>query len=303
MQEFDSPVKKAYNINACVLKYKIVKGYIMTAIIQVIKEQIKHFRLIYRLSMYELRSNNKSNYLGIAWEFINPLVQILIYWFVFGYGIRSRADIVMESGLVIPFLPWMVIGYALWTFFYQSTIQGSKSIYTRLKMLSKMNFPLSIIPNIPIFSQMFIHFFMLGVVLIVLMIFDISLTIYVVQVVYFLFATVVFCYAISLITSTLSTIIRDVHMFINSTLRMLLYLSPILWNTDGADLGSGIQLAMKLNPMHYLIEGYRAGFLGINWYMIENWQFTIYFWTLTFIIMLLGSLLHVRFRRHLIDFL
>src|SRR5690606_39225049 len=100
----------------------------------VIKEQIEHFYLIRRLSVYELKSKNKSNYLGMAWEVINPVIQIMIYWFVFG-SIRQRADIEVVPGFEVPFIHWLLGGFVLWTFFYQSTIQGSKSIYTRLRML------------------------------------------------------------------------------------------------------------------------------------------------------------------------
>src|SRR5699024_4724779 len=117
----------------------------MKSAIIVIKEQIDHFYLIRRLSLYELKSKNKSNYLGMAWELINPLIQILIYWFVFG-TIRQRNDIDLAPGMEsVPFLYWLIAAFILWTFFFQSTIQGSKSIFSRLKLLSKMNFPMSVI--------------------------------------------------------------------------------------------------------------------------------------------------------------
>src|SRR5699024_4112662 len=97
------------------------------------------------------------------------VIQIMIYWFVFG-SIRQRADIEVAPGITSPFIFWLLGGFILWTFFYQSTIQGSKSIYSRLRLLSKMNFPMSVIPNIIIFSQFYIHLFMLGVAIIILQI-------------------------------------------------------------------------------------------------------------------------------------
>src|SRR5690625_4651706 len=131
----------------------------MRAPITVLKEQVEHFYLIRRLSLYELKSKNKNNYLGIAWELINPSIQITIYWFVFG-TIRSRAPIEM-AGEEIPFFSWLLAGFFLWIFFYQATIDGSRSIYTRLRMLSKMNFPMSVIPNFVIFSKFYVHLIML----------------------------------------------------------------------------------------------------------------------------------------------
>lgn len=126
----------------------------MRSVITVIREQIEHFYLIKRLSIYELKSKNRNNYLGMAWEIINPAIQILIYWFVF-QSIRQRDDVLVAAGESVPFIHWLLGGFILWIFFYQSTIQGSKSIYNRLRMLSKMNFPMSVIPNFVIFSQFF----------------------------------------------------------------------------------------------------------------------------------------------------
>lgn len=272
----------------------------MKSIVTVIKEQIDHFYLIRRLSLYELKSKNKNNYLGMAWEVINPVIQILIYWFVFG-SIRQRADIEIAPGMNVPFILWLICGFILWVFFYQSMIQGSKSIYTRLRMLSKMNFPMSVIPNIVIFSQFYIHIALLLIALIIFQLSGYFISIYFIQLVYFIFATFCLVFSFSLITSTLSTIIRDVHMFLNSTLRMLLYLSPVLWQMTILD--EKIQFILKLNPLYYLIEGYRAAFFGVNWYFIVHWKYTLYFWGIVFILYLIGASLHVKFRRHFIDYL
>src|SRR5699024_10033521 len=146
-------------------------------------EQIEHFYLIRRLSIYELKSQNRNNYLGTAWEIINPSIQIMIYWFVFG-TLRKREPIEI-GGLEVPFFTWLLAGFFLWIFFYQATIQGSKSIYTRLRMLSKMNFPMSVIPNIVIFSKFYIHLFMLGLSIIIFNITGFTASIYYLQIIYF----------------------------------------------------------------------------------------------------------------------
>ncbi|HAM80638.1 ABC transporter permease [Ornithinibacillus bavariensis] len=270
--------------------------------LKVIKEQIDNFYLTRRLSLYELKSNNKSNYLGTSWEIINPLIQILIYWFVFG-SIRQRAEINVNGEIGVPFIAWLLGGFILWIFFYQSTIQGSKSIYSRLRLLSKMNFPMSVIPNIVIFSQLYIHLFMLLATIIILHFMGFYINIYYLQLIYFIFAAFFLVFSISLITSTLSTIIRDVHMLLNATLRMLLYLTPILWPISEIISNNWVQIVLKLNPLYYLIEGYRAALFGTGWYIVDEWQYTLYFWGLTLILFLFGSILHMKFRRHFIDYL
>src|SRR5699024_9469845 len=145
--------------------------------------------------------------------------------------IRKRAPIEM-GGVEVPFFAWLLAGFFLWIFCYQSIIKGSKAIYSRLRMLSKMNFPMSVIPNFVIFFIFFFHFFfffiflVMSIVIIHFIVYHI--TIYYLQFIYFIFAAMCMLFAISLITSTLSTIVRDFHMFLNSTLRMLLYMSGVL---------------------------------------------------------------------------
>src|SRR5690606_30883914 len=184
----------------------------------------------------------------------------------------------------VPFILWLLAGFILWIFFYQSTIQGSKSIYSRLGMLAKMNFPMSVIPNFVIFSQFYIHLFMLGITIVIFHLAGYFISFYYIQLFYYIFATFALLFSIALITSTLSTIIRDVHMFLNATLRMLLYLSPILWPIT--ILEEPLSTIMKLNPLYYLIEGYRSALFGTEWYFIVHWQYTLYFWGLVIVLFL-----------------
>lgn len=273
----------------------------MKSAITVIKEQFNHFYLIRRLSVYELESKNKNNYLGMAWEILNPTIQLVIYWFVFS-TIRGR-DPVEVAGIEVPFFPWLLAGFFLWIFCFQSIIQGSNSIYTRLRMLSKMNFPMSVIPNFVIFSNLYVHLFTLAISITIFHFMGFYATIYYFQFIYFIVAGLCLLFAISLIMSTLSTIIRDVHMLLNSVLRMLFYLSGVLWPITLLDKYPKIMSLMKLNPIYHLIEGYRAAFFGTEWYFITHWQYTLYFWVLVIVLLVIGSTLHIKFRKHFIDYL
>lgn len=278
-----------------------MRGHFMNAAITVIKEQIQHFYLVRRLSLFEMKSNNKNNYLGMAWEVLNPTIQILIYWFVFG-TLRNRAP-VNVGGKEVPFIAFLMIGFIVWTFFYQSTIQGSKSIYTRLAILSKMNFPISVIPHYVIFANFYIHIALLLLAIIIINGMGFYVNIYYIQLIYFIFALFCLLFSISLTTSTISTIIRDFHMLLNSVLRMLLYFTPVLWPLSTIGTNQIMVLIIKLNPLNYIVEGYRAAIFGTGWYFIEHWKYTLYFWTLVLILYLIGSKIHVKFRAQLIDYL
>ena len=64
----------------------------MNAVWVVFKEHIKNFYLIQRLAQFQLKISNTNNYLGMAWELINPLYKS---WFIGLYLVWVSEAIVM----------------------------------------------------------------------------------------------------------------------------------------------------------------------------------------------------------------
>ncbi|MCB5239918.1 ABC transporter permease [Niallia circulans] len=272
----------------------------MASIFKVLKEQVNHFHLIRRLSLYELKSANRNNYLGILWELINPAIQITIYWFVFGF-VQKRHDVEGANGETYPYFIWMLAGILLWFFIYPAITKSSRSIYSRLRMVSRMNFPLSVIPSYVIMSLLYPQLLLMIIVIIIYQFIGYPISIYYLQIPYFLFAAIMFLFALALITSTISTIVRDFQMLLQSLMRVLLYLTPILWPAN--HLGDKFEKIMQINPVYYLIEGYRYALLGQGWFITEHLGITIYFWCVVLVLLFIGTYVHVRFRKHFIDFL
>lgn len=268
----------------------------MKSALTILKEQFSYFYLVRRLSVYELRSLTSGNYLGMAWEIINPAIQIMIYWFVFGFGIRQR-----EPVGDVPYLAWMFAGILAWFFINQAVMKSAKSIHTKIKMLAKMNFPMSVIPSYVIFAQFYPHLVLLAIGVIILQFMGFPISIYYLQLPIYMIGLLAFLFSLSLIMSTLTTIIRDIQMALQSLMRMLLYLSPILW--PPTLLPESWQPFMMLNPFYYIIEGYRYSLLGEGWYFLENPVYTAYFVGITALTLMVGSYLHLKFRSHFIDYL
>src|SRR5690606_34038566 len=168
-------------------------------------------------------------------------------------------------------------------------------------MLSKMNFPMSVIPNYVIFSQFYPHLIILGLGMVFLQFLGYPVSIYYIQLPIYIVGMLIFIFSLSLILSTLTTMIRDVQMLLHSLMRMLLYLSPILW--PPSLLPESWQTFLKLNPFYYVIEGYRYSLLGEGWYFLENPIYTLYFIGIIVVTFAIGSYLHVKFRNQFIDFL
>ena len=67
-------------------------------------------------------------------------------------------------------------------------------------------------------------------------------------------------------------------------------------------LGSDIQWIMKLNPMYYVVYGYRGALMDKVWFF-EDLPLTVYFWTFTAVMFGLGTLIFKKLKIHFADVL
>jgi teichoic acid transport system permease protein len=267
----------------------------MKFVLQVLNEQFKNVHLIFRLAIYDIKGQYQLHYLGWLWQFLNPAFQIALYWFVFGFGIRKGSPVGDT-----PFLVWLLVGLIPWFFIGPSILQGSNSIYSRINLVSKMKFPVSILPTINLMTNSFNFFSMMLILFILLVVNKINAGLYLLQLPYYLLSLYIFLFAVALLFSTISIIIRDFQLVIQSGMRMVFFLLPIVWKID--NLPTFYVNILKLNPIFYLIEGFRHTFLGGGWFFTEL-TYTAYFWSITLFILFLGSYMHVKFRNKFVDYI
>ncbi|MBO1005562.1 ABC transporter permease [Pseudogracilibacillus auburnensis] len=274
----------------------------LKSVIQVIREQIENRELIIRMAAFELKGSYQIHYLGSFWQFLNPAIQIGIYWFVFGLGIRGGAAV---DGT--PFFLWLLAGLVPWFFISPSIIQGANSVHQKIGIVSKMHFPISLLPTIRIISSTPQFIVMLIILFIVSLIYGLKPSLYTLQIIYYTFAMYVFLIAFALIASTISTLVRDFQLLLQSMMRMLFYLTPILWSTDLiinklGDFGRLLENILRLNPLYYIVQGFRDSVLGKAWFF-EDLIYMGYFWIVTFALLYFGSVLHLKFRKDFMDYL
>jgi teichoic acid transport system permease protein len=250
---------------------------------------------IARVSWYDFMIAYKDSYLGLIWVVLNPMLQIGVYWFVFGLGIRNGRPV---DG--IPFLPWLLAGIIPWFYISSAVLQGSNSIYAKQGIITKMRFPISIIPLNAVLVELYNHIMMLLILIFINVMLGYTLNIYAFQVIYYLLASIIFLTALAWINSSLIMITRDLQKIIQSIMRLLFYLTPILWSPD--NLPKWILTILRASPFTYLTLGYRESLL-YNRPFYHNLSGTIVFWAITVILIFTGANLQMKFRNKFIDLL
>lgn len=265
---------------------------------EIILEQLKHRTQILKLTIYNMKSEYANHYLGLFWNIIQPVMQLMIYFVVFGLGLRGGGDRLIDG---VPFLLYLVTGVFSWLFISQGINAGSSAILSNIGLLSKMKFPPSVFISIVLTNKIINLLFTTSLILIVSIFNDLVPLWHYLYFFYFLFCSLILIYAISLLTSVLVVVIRDTKNLLSNFIRMCFFLTPIFWSANEAhDL---LQVISNLNPFAYLLGIYRFAFIYGDLNAFGTIVDHLYFWVLTITLLIIGSIVHHHFKKHLIDYI
>src|SRR6476659_6286035 len=124
-----------------------------------LKQLIRYRGLIQSLVARELKARYRGSVLGFLWSFINPLLLLSIYTFVFTVIIPNR------NAITQPFAVFMFSGILPWNWFSSSLMEASGSLVSGGNLIKKVLFPAEILPIVSVLANM-VHFF-LGLLILV----------------------------------------------------------------------------------------------------------------------------------------
>lgn len=264
-------------------------------------ELYQNRKLIWKLSKNDFKMRFAGSYLGIFWAFVQPVVTVLVYWFVFEIGFNSKAQL-LSAGIDLPFVLYLTSGMVPWFFFSEAWGAATGSLMEYSYLVKKVVFKISILPIIKIISALFVHLFFIAFALCVFAGFGFYPDVYTLQVFYFSFCLFIFVLGLSYTTCSLVIFFRDLSQIINIILQVGIWLTPIMWVMDTTPIPQQYKWLFKLNPINYIVEGYRMALVEKSWFF-EHFFSTAYFWIVTFCVFAVGALVFKRLKVHFADVL
>lgn len=250
--------------------------------------------LLWNLTKKDLKQRYVGSYLGILWAFIQPAITVCIFWFVFQVGFKSMP---VDN---FPFILWLICGMFPWFFFNDALMAATNSIYSNSYLVKKVVFRVSLLPMIQILSALLINGFFVGVLFVMFACYGYCPSIYNLQVFYYLFGCICLVFGLSLITSSLMIFMKDIGQLVAMCIQFGFWGTPIFWSIKL--IPDNYQWIFKLNPMYYVIEGYRNSFIYHKWFW-ELGYTNVWFWAVTTVVMLLGAIVFKKLRPHFADVL
>ncbi|MBA4372483.1 MAG: teichoic acid ABC transporter permease [Thermodesulfovibrio sp.] len=248
--------------------------------------------LIVEMAKRDISSQHIGSLLGFFWTFVNPLIMIFILWFVFSFGFKT-----VPRGN-IPFVVWLTAGMCIWNTFVEVVNGATASIISNPHLVKKIVFPLSILPVTKLVGSFVTHVIFLVLLVLLIILQGLPFSFYWFQAFYYFIAMSILALGVGWITSSINVFARDTAQIVGVIMQIGFWGTPIFW--DLAIMPEKYQIFVKLNPMFYIVQGYRESFLYAVpfWY---HWQMMLYYWGVTGFVFVLGAIIFLRLRPHFAD--
>ncbi len=264
--------------------------------------EIYHSRkLVFSLAKNDFKTRYAGSYLGIFWAFVQPIVTVLVYWLVFEKGLKAGV-MNTKAGIDVPFVLWLVAGIVPWFYFSDALNGATSALLEYAYLVKKVVFKISILPIVKMVSALFVHLFFIAFTLVLFAAYGHFPDLYTLQVLYYSLAMFLMVLGLAYATCAIVVFFRDLTQIINIALQIGVWVTPIMWNIDTMELPPILLRIFKLNPMYYIVAGYREALISKVWFF-EHPGLTVYFWVATVALFCFGSIIFKRLKVHFADVL
>jgi len=206
--------------------------------------------LVAQMIRREVTGRYKGSMMGLAWSFLNPVLMLVVYTFVFSVVFKARwaggSESKTEFALVL------FSGLILFNLFSECVNRAPTLILGNVNYVKKVIFPLEILPVISLGAALFHWVISLGVWLIFYGIFYGVPHATVLLLPLIMLPLVLLSLGMGWLLASLGVYLRDVAQIVGVLMSVLMFLSPIFYPVSS--LPADYQVIMLINPLTLVIE-------------------------------------------------
>lgn len=243
-----------------------------------VKELWSTRELLANLTMRDVKGKYRRTILGQLWSLINPLATMLVYTIVFSFLFKASPRPGNPSGLDIYPL-WLLCGLLPWTFFTRVVNGSMSSLVGNGNLIKKVYFPRMQLPFAVVGSTGFTWLNEMGLVAVVVLIFGGWVIPWIPLLLVLMVLLAMFASGIGMMLAILNVHFRDTEHFVAIALRMLMYLTPVLYPLSlVASVSKGqpwILSLYELNPMEHFLTIFRNLLYDNGWPALSDWTWCV----------------------------
>ena len=257
----------------------------------------KNFNIVKELTKKSIKAQYRNSFLGMLWSVLQPLLNMLIMWLVFGYFFGKND----------PLYPvYLLTGNILFSTLRQTTNSALSSIVGNRGLLLKLKINNYVFPLSAIFSGFVNTFFSLISLILIMLGLQIFTTnnLFGYQFLFFILelpAFFLFVFGIGLFLSALYVFFRDIKHLYGIFLTLWTYLTPIFYKVDALPKTSMLNKIIKFNPMYHYLNYFRQSIylLSSNGASYPpSWRVLILLFAIGILSFLIGFFVFKKLKKH-----
>jgi len=211
----------------------------------------QHRKILWLLIQRDLKVRYAGSVLGYVWTILDPLLMTGVYWFVFSVVFTSRR--VGES----PYILFLVLGLLSWQWFSGTVTETSRALTSESRLVRSTRLPREIWVLKVVGSKGIEFVFSLPVVIMFMVVYQKPPSWMLVLFPLAVVMQAVLLTGIGLVLAPATVLIRDLQRLVRIGLRVMFYLSPVIYSIQRIHIGV-VQDLFALNPLTGIIELYRS---------------------------------------------
>lgn len=235
-----------------------------SSIMSLVSSLWRHRFLIWQMTKREVIGRYRGSVMGLMWSFLNPVLMLAVYTFVFTVVFRARWG--GESDSQSEFAVVLFAGMIIHGLFAECANRAPGLILNNVNYVKKVVFPLEILPWVTLGSALF-H---AGVSFVVLLLFYAVIHAALHWTAIFLPVLILpltlLTMGVAWFLASIGVFIRDVGQSIGIVTTIMLFLSPVFYPVSA--LPAHFRSLMLLNPLTFVIEQVRSVLI---WGEMPNW--------------------------------
>jgi lipopolysaccharide transport system permease protein len=207
--------------------------------------------LVQSLVARELKARYRGSVLGFFWSFVNPLLTLLIYTFVFTVVMPGARPNELQ-----PYALFMFCGILPWTWFSSSLLEAANVLIAGGNLIRKVLFPAEVLPIVTVLSGL-VHFG-LGLPILAAFLVYYRVPLDAGDLPWFpviVFLQLLLTTGLALLVSSLTVHFRDVRDLLQNLLTLWFFATPIIYPLSVAP--PNVQRLLNLNPFTHLAVAYQ----------------------------------------------
>lgn len=213
----------------------------------------------------EVAGRYRGSVMGLLWSFLNPILMIAVYTFVFSVVFKARWG-GSDDENTVQFAVVLFVGVIIHSLFSEVLNRAPTLVTANVNYVKKVVFPLEILPVAALGAALFHSLVSMGVLIIAFWIFNGFLHWTIIFLPLIFIPLLVFILGAAWALASLGVFLRDVGQTIGILTMIMLFLAPVFYPVTAVP--EYLQFWIRLNPLTFIIEQARDVLI---WGRLPNW--------------------------------